>query len=461
MVKHSEVYGSVFFKFLLFLCPFILGVTGYLTAGETVTNALYASMALYFVNPVSDGLNIWIEAARWTAPLASATALLYTFTKLLAYLKWRIGCSFHDSVAVYTDSDIKIKFGDKVREIYSTIVRKSAKTHIILMKSDTASFDFYEKHIKKLKNKKVYIGLYEVDLGLMKENPNVNYFDVSGTIARLLWKKIKVWNREKKDSLKIVIWGEGALAERILSYGLLLNLFSVSQHIKYVMVGDIFFQIKHPQMCLMNYDTILFLQHEDEEVWNELHEADIVIIADELTSAFFQTLAICARKADLYYFSRHEGDIGDVVSAGTITAFGRDEEIYTDECIRQEKLIAEAKRLNELYAEKYHGVSDWNQLSGFLKWSNISSADFMQVLEDIISRTPSVDNDMLAELEHIRWCRFHYLNYWKFGIPQNGKTKDEKNKIHSCLRQFNDLSENDKNKDRAVVAEIRSKAVMT
>ena len=27
----------------------------------------------------------------------------------------------------------------------------------------------------------------------------------------------------------------------------------------------------------------------------------------------------------------------------------------------------------------------------------------------------------LAELEHIRWCRFHYLNHWKYGKTKNKK----------------------------------------
>ena len=447
-------------KAVLFILPFIVGGIGYILAGESISDSFYAAASLYGMNLVFDATNIWIEIARWAAPFATATALLYAFTKLLTYLKWRIVSFFHDSVAVYTDSDIQIEFGDKVREIYSAEVKKSAKSHIILMENDVDSFDFYERNRKSLKNKKVYIGLHEMEPGLLKENADVVYFDISGTIARLLWKKIKIWDKREKDSVKIVIWGNGTLAENILSYGLLLNLFSTGQHIRYVMVGDDIFHIKHQKMQLMNEDEITYLSGDSEDGWNELSDADIVIVADRISASTFQKVAVCARNAKLYYFSRHKGDIGDIVSAGVIVPFGRDEDIYTDESIRQEKLIDEAKKLNASYAEKYNGVSEWKNLSGFLKWSNISSADYMYVLKNIISNNPALDDDTLAELEHIRWCRFHYINYWKFGIPENGRTKDEKLKVHSCLRLYNELSEEDKDKDRAVVTEVRSKMVM-
>ena len=54
----------------------------------------------------------------------------------------------------------------------------------------------------------------------------------------------------------------------------------------------------------------------------------------------------------------------------------------------------------------------------------------------------------LGELEHIRWCRYHYLNNWKYGIPKNGKTKDPQNRLHSLLVPYDQLAEAEKEKDR-------------
>ena len=70
-------------------------------------------------------------------------------------------------------------------------------------------------------------------------------------------------------------------------------------------------------------------------------------------------------------------------------------------------MIETAKKLNEEYAVNYSGKMDWNELSGFLKNSNISSADFNEVITELSDRSNS---EKLAELEHIRWCLFHYLN---------------------------------------------------
>ena len=58
-----------------------------------------------------------------------------------------------------------------------------------------------------------------------------------------------------------------------------------------------------------------------------------------------------------------------------------------------------------------------------------------------------VVDDVYAEMEHIRWCRYHYLNHWRFGETADGK-KDSKNRIHPCLIPFADLPESNKKKDR-------------
>ena len=56
--------------------------------------------------------------------------------------------------------------------------------------------------------------------------------------------------------------------------------------------------------------------------------------------------------------------------------------------------------------------------------------------------------EQLAELEHIRWCRYHYLNNWTYGIPENGKNKDPHRRIHTMLIPYDRLSDQEKEKDR-------------
>ncbi len=64
-----------------------------------------------------------------------------------------------------------------------------------------------------------------------------------------------------------------------------------------------------------------------------------------------------------------------------------------------------------------------------------------------------LDND-LCTLEHIRWCRFHYMNGWEYASSSlmKGKRKDEKRRLHSDLRRFDDLKEKEQTKDLEGVA---------
>lgn len=78
----------------------------------------------------------------------------------------------------------------------------------------------------------------------------------------------------------------------------------------------------------------------------------------------------------------------------------------------------------------------------------------MDVLRDLVyHRKYSIDE--LAELEHIRWCRFHFLHGWQYGIPSNGKNKDSVLKLHRCLLPFADLDEADQQKNRDIIQQLK------
>lgn len=440
-----------------FFVPFVLGSVGYIIEGNRVTDSLYAGFSLYFTSIVLDSYNIWIEIARWTAPLATATAILRIFEKAGRNILWRLQSRLGDSVAVYTDADIRIVFDNKTRVFYAgRNIKQTAKSHIIMLDSDTESLKFYEGNKDKLRSGSVYIGLREIDCGLVKEKREVHFFDVNGAVSRLLWEHAALWEKQK-ERMSVVIWGRGHLGENILCYGLLTNIYSEKQKITYHIIGNNSFEIKHPQMPLMNRDEIIFHTKEDSDSWEVVRNADMVIIAESISAALLQAIAVNGRNARIYYYSQMEGDVGDCLQFTNLIPFGRDVDIYTDENIRREKLVEEAKKQNLEYVKKYNGEADWNKLGGFLQWSNISSADFGHVLAGLLRQNPELDDDILAELEHIRWCRFHYLNYWTYGEPLDGKDKDPVRRIHKCLCPYQELSPENKSKDRAVVTEIRKR----
>ena len=66
---------------------------------------------------------------------------------------------------------------------------------------------------------------------------------------------------------------------------------------------------------------------------------------------------------------------------------------------------------------------------------------------DVTSLSPE-QMELLAELEHIRWCRYHQFHNWRMGIPKNGARKDATLRIHKDLIPYDELTEEEKEKDK-------------
>ena len=112
--------------------------------------------------------------------------------------------------------------------------------------------------------------------------------------------------------------------------------------------------------------------------------------------------------------------------------------------------------MNEHYASRYGTENNWDSLSGFLKASNISASDFGEVLAELNDR---ISEDEQAGLEHIRWCRFMYLNYYTSGNPENGEKRDDKKRIHSDLISYGELDPSEKVKDLEAIRITRNLSV--
>ena len=452
--------GNILKKIIPLLCivPFGLGTAGYILAGERVTDALYYSFSLYFVNLNSDAYNVAIEIARWLAALVTTVGVLYVLRQIWMKLERRFQCCRRDSVAVYSDEDLRITFQKKAHPVIycGRNLCPAAKSQIIMLNTDADSLSFYEEHKEHMKHGNIYIGLKEIEYGLMKDAPNVTFYDIDGAIARILWKSIGLWEQGRKE-LAITILGNGHLGQNILNYGLLLNLFSLDQKLSYHFIGsDSLYQAAHGGIKTCNKDSVTY-HSSDDNIWDIMKQSDLVIVSEKVSVEMLQAIGICCKNSSVYYYAPQNGVPAEYLNLPNIKPFGRDTEIYTDENIRGGKLIEQAKKLNYDYAMKYGGMvhtdaeQEWNKLDGFLKWSNISSADFNEVLRALIHLKPNMDKEELAELEHIRWCRFHFLNYWEYGVPENGAAKDKDKKIHKCLCAYSEMSEEDKAKDRAVV----------
>lgn len=233
-----------------------------------------------------------------------------------------------------------------------------------------------------------------------------------------------------------------------------LNLFSHDQRIRYHIITDNYlFCTRHSELQLINDDELHFYDRDDPNIWGLISKASFIIISDVPDTETMQTIVIKACESKVYYYSPHEGDIVSYFSYGNVVPFGRDAIVFTDENIRRGRLLRKAIALNDHYADLYGTEKDWNSLTGFLKDSNISASDFGEVLSDLNKR---ISEEEQAELEHIRWCRFLFLNYYTFGIPENGKNRDDARRIHKDLVGFDELDLGERLKDMEAIQITRN-----
>lgn len=459
---------------LLVLVPFIFGTIGYEVAGvDRISDAMYGGISLYSMN-LQDGYqyNIWLEIARWTGPLVTATAILFVCRWLGQQLRWKVTGCFRDSIAVYCDDDTRIAFdGKKSSVIYpGREFVSNAKSQIIMLESDEESIQFYERHQKALKNRKVYIGLREISCGLVREKKEISFFDIDGAISRDLWKnRVKLWEMKTPERpCNITICGTGHLGRNMLNYALMLNLYSLKQSITYNFVGDNdIYQIEHSDFQTQNQDEIKYYTSKDKEVSEILRKSDYVILTQAVPVEQLQVIGVLCSNGEIYYYdpqgdsalhgnTNAQSGIGGYLAFPNLHPYGSNEIIFTDENIRKNQLIAEAMQQNFEYERQQANVkmgdtteTKWGELDSFKKWSNISSSDFSTVVKSLASKK---NIDELAELEHIRWCRFHYLNHWKYGEQRN-----DEQKIHTCLMPYDKLSREDQEKDISTIEGILGK----
>ena len=437
--------------FILAIIPLLIGTIGYMRVGIMFSNALYSSFALYFTNPISDAYNIYIEIARWTAPLVTATTILYVIKDVWSSINCRISTfNRNDSVAVYSDENCNISVGKGTRVIYPGNKFKSyTNSCIILFSDDKKNLKFYEEHKNKLNSKNVYIGIKDIDSSFLKIIDNVYFFDINMAISRILWKKVSLWNNDKIPvNYNIIVYGDSNLSKSIISAGLQLNLVSLNQSINYYIITDNdLIKIRYSEVDLMNNDKLIFCQKTESNIWDNISNANLVIITEDIKPELLQTIVEKVKETPVYYYSPNETDLVSYISSDNynLKVFGRKKEIFTDDNIRRQKLIQKAIDLNNSYVRDYKIGDSWEKLSGFLKASNISASDFGEVLSRIKSK---MTEDEMANLEHIRWCRFHFINYYKFGIPDNNKNRDDKKKIHKSLVDYNKLSSEVQDKDK-------------
>ena len=462
---YSEIIKRII-KAVIFFVPFILGTIGYLAIGEeALHDALFHAIGFYTLNNIEPAENILIELARWTAPLMTASGLVMAVSSLKRRFKNRFIYLKGGSVAIFGPQEETsillgqlrghgIQVGDESR------FPKAER--YILMGQEDENFLFYQKYYDQLAGKLVYLkcsSMMERATGA-----NLNLFFEEEIAARLFWKRQNLYREAKQKNfcLKIIFTRFGLLEEQLLLWGLQNNIFHPEQEITYHVFGRAErFRAVYHELSMID-DPVVFHEEPWYDALDLFAEADRIIVSDTSELLGHILFAIPEKRIDVLAVNQKEVLHYESQERLRIFFWRREAEHLPN--ILEEKLLERAKAINLRYAHLYSGAAEikenieyeWGKLNTFTRYSNISSADYhevrLQMIEDWKQETGKAEPDAsfmmeLAELEHIRWNRYHYINNWRYGIAQNGKNKDSIKKIHKDLVPFSELTEAEKEKD--------------
>lgn len=454
---------------LLTIFPMVIGTIGFVAlAGQPFLDSVFNCLIMYVMNYSDTPPNVLVEIARWTAPLATAGGIVILFSSLHEQMRnlWRYFCG--GSVAVYgpeNDKDIILRQLGKHGINGQDKFVKAEK--YILLGNEPDNFKFYCDNKDKLAGKKVYVRCSSLPVQSLS-SPDLKLFCPEEIAARLFWRKYDVYSLWKNSDgiLKIVMIGFGKLGEELLLSGLQSNLFACGQKIEYHIFGDCSaFIATHTSLYKISDPVI-----PHDRPWYEnielMENADMVIVLQQQEqSGLIQKLLSTTLRKLVYVFSGEGPELELLDHRERLELFPWQAEASKLKLLLEDTLYLRAKRINLRYAHIYNGTEEdpenmekeWNSLDTFTRYSNISAADYHEIRLKILEAEGIGDDpkkfsvetmERLAELEHIRWCRYHYLNNWSYGKPENGKSKDPKRRIHTLLCDYSELSEEEKEKDR-------------
>ncbi len=445
------------------MVPFAIACYGYGITGEvSFWEAIYAAIAIYFVNPVSDIVNPYILFAEITSVIVTAGIILsvvrYAFSKIEHFFV-RLN---KDSTVVYSDNELGDSIGSSLRHGYvvsDTDRPQRVHNHIVMLSDDAESISFYSRNEKKLKDQNVYMMMNGLDSTLLKaadtSDADLHFFNVNDMMARDYWKKNNLYSRGK-DHVYIAIIGYGDVGEAIFKYGYLNNLYSMEQEYEYHIWGCTGSKASFlKKLPTENKDRIII----HDEFWDEdmdvLAKMDRVIYTDTRDQIdFIQKVLYVNPEAEIHCYSTDEISYEDIYESPKIMIFGDMKDILTEDNVKSESLYRLGKLFNYDYSLRYSEKNspifyedemeaEWRKLDGFKKSSSIARADHYwiekKLKEDGIL---AEDDEDSLRIEHIRWSRFHYINHWTYAEKRNNALRK-----HNMLVPYEQLSDSEKAKD--------------
>lgn len=465
-------------KKVLFILPVILGVYGlHIIGNETLLDALFNSLLMYVFCYGGTPENWATEIARWMAPMMTASGVLVIVHTLRDRIHHYILYKKGNSIAVYGPDEEKFPLLSHIGKLgingHQELI---PATKYILLDDEQTNFAFYHANKGKFKDSTFYLKCPSLPAGAVCDQ-NLRVFCPEETSARLFWKENCIYSLSKSQNhkLNIVLLGFDKLGENLITFGLQNNIFSADQKITYHIFGNgEKFKATHTELDSIS-DDIIFYEKPWYDYLSMIESASMVIILKQDNQMeLLHEMLFATKRETIHVFAANSLATSLLHEKERLIIFDWKEKAQCLDHILSDTLFHRAKKINLRYAHLYNGVVEndeardeqWKALDTFTRYSNVSSADYHEVRLKILeaegknipdpSQFPTDLLEYFAELEHIRWCRYHYLNNWKYGIPVDGKSKDNAHRIHKDLIPYQDLTEDEKEKDRENIRILHS-----
>ncbi len=328
--------------------------------------------------------------------------------------------------------------------------------------------DSYRNYAESLEHSIPGVELYCMTKMTPDKVPDrVVLFQKTDCISRLYWKEHPVENPKEK----IVLIGCGERGEAILERAILTNIIDPEQEMEYHIFGE-WTHFKNTHYGLENWlpinhkeagkDSVFF--HEDS--WNSdsglLKNADRIIVCTEDDE---ENLLIC-RELKKYFNTAAKVHVrlDQNQYQSELNNFGSLDSMMHPEFVMKQQLNMLAMNMNDIYKKSVGGEAPgWEELSDFLRQSNLAAADHLYVKVRALlpgRRIDVLDKEICAQayaeylkrydrdyirferIEHERWSRFHVMNNWEYAPTRNNAEKK-----HHLLVAFDQLSVDDQKKD--------------
>lgn len=490
-------------KFTLLILPFVLGIIGFKLErnGYSYLDAAYASMQMYFANiPLDWEYNIYIEIGRWMAPFCAVFFGIGLVMDLIRGLIWpRFWAKLPSHYVVYGDpvwTNLLCKENGNAFSKYCILAPDrfvNCSKYVLLFDSDRKNLDFYTSVLlPKIKNKnvRVYMNVLELEPQDIQVE-NLTTFQPNSFIAISFFKnpgwldfEEKLMEQKKGNTIKMGIIGFGDLGKRMLQSALVVNIISEIQRIEYHVWGDVTsYRGKHTGLSDQNLkpDRVVFHEEDVNGSLRFLEDFDVIFLCGKqeenllLMSDLLRLTAFVGKGGRIYSYVENE-EILKMFQVTHISVKRKiqekektflvnerlfpisipDKEHFLDQVIsndlsvykRAEKkhkaYIVDARKKEQKKENPEYKYFEWNELNSYLRWENVSSANYDDIR--ILLREKGMPEDQLAEFEHRRWLRCHYLDNWEYSSQ-----RDDSAHRHPDLQDFTALPEEEKEKDRNVI----------